>query len=138
MKTSIYNPFETLITTITNDHYLGHERGYKRRTTMPKANVAKHEDRYVIELAAPGYSRNDFNIKIENDTMTIAVEGTETREKLKDIREYNEFGYGNFERTWYVPEGVKKESIVANYNAGILTVELPIEKSKGSIKVEVT
>jgi len=138
MKTSIYSPFETLITAMTNDQCLGADWVYKRPTTVPKANVAKHEDRYIIELAAPGYSRDDFSIKVEKDTIAVAVDGMVTREKPKDVRGYNEFDYGNFERTWYVPDGVKKESITANYNAGILTVELPVEKSKGSIKVEVT
>lgn len=138
MKTSIYSPFETLITAMTNDSCLGTDWTSKRRVTVPKANVTKHDGRYVIALAAPGYSRDDFNIKVERNTITIAVEGMTTHEKSKEVREYNEFDCGNFERVWYVPDGVKKESIAANYNAGILSVELPVEKSKGSIKVEVT
>lgn len=138
MKTSIYNPFETLIATMVADPYLGSDWASKRRTTTPRANVTRHDDRYVIELAAPGYSRDDFSIKVEKDAITIAVENATAREKMKDVREYNEFEYGNFERTWTVPDGVKKDGITANYNAGILTVELPVEKSKGSIKIEVT
>lgn len=139
MKTNIYNPFESLIATVAADPYLGIDWNSKRRTTTtPRANVARHDDRFVIELAAPGYSREDFSIKVEKDALTIAVDGMTSREKSKDVREYNEFEYGNFERMWTVPDGVKKDGITANYNAGILTVELPVEKSKGSIKIEVT
>jgi len=95
-------------------------------STMPHANVVKNSEGYSIDLAVPGMSREDFNISVENNTLTIssAVESHET--SSDDTRHTREFSYMKFDRSWTLPKGVNSTAINARYDAGILSVMVPV------------
>jgi HSP20 family protein len=108
-------------------------------TNTPLANVASNEEGYTIELAAPGFSRNDFNIDVENNVLTVT--GTSYGTDEKEISSYtsHEFSCSSFTRTWSLPDGANVESVAANYEAGILNIRIPVEgtqKKKFSVSVE--
>ncbi len=106
----------------------------KSVNTVPLANVSEVESGYEISLAAPGLSRSDFKISIENNTLTVSANSDS---HVKD-ENYNEFNYSSFKRTWSLPKGTNAESITANYNAGILNIAVPTEtKKKQTINVNV-
>ena len=89
----------------------------------PKANVSKDEKGYQVSLAAPGLSREDFNIEITDNILTISSENNEKNEN--SIKQ--EYSYGKFSRSWSLPESADVEKVSANYEAGILKVNIPIE-----------
>ena len=94
--------------------------------TSPRANITENDQGYNLSLAAPGLSREDFNINVENGVMTVSA----TSENNEKSNSYSEFNYQNFKRSWSLPEGIQAESITANYQAGILNITVPTEVNK--------
>lgn len=116
----------------------------KANATAPSINVIDNEKDYEVELAAPGMTKNDFNIHIndEGDLVINMEKKEETSEKDKKTKKYlrREFSYSKFEQTLILPDDVDKTKIAANVNDGVLTVDLPkVEKKeeKASRQIEV-
>jgi HSP20 family protein len=92
---------------------------------FPPVNIIEKNDAYHIELAAPGMDKADFNVKLENNLLTISTEKKEekTAENEKMIR--REFTYKAFKRSFTVDEKIDAAGISAKYENGILKLELP-------------
>lgn len=97
--------------------------------TVPRANVVKNEEGYTIELAAPGFSRDEFIIDVENNTLSISVSTEDGPEYTSNIQ-MREFRFSSFSRSWTLPEGSNVDQIVASYDAGILYVNIPVQGTK--------
>ena len=109
-------------------------------TTVPPANVWSNDTGYSIQLAAPGYSRDDFNLSAENGTLTVTLSGDASSnfdsENCNVVR--TEYAYTEFTRSWTIPQGVNANQISARYDAGILTIDVPVEgKQNSSIVIDV-
>jgi HSP20 family protein len=97
--------------------------------TVPDVNISETDGRYHLEMAAPGLKKEDFNISVDGELITISSEKeTETKREDKDYsrREYN---YSSFSRSFTLPELVDQEKISAQYQDGILKLELPKKSS---------
>ena len=102
---------------------------------MPSTNVIENEDAYKLEIAAPGYTKKDFNINLEKNVLTISSEH-EMKEEVKYSRQ--EFAVGRFSRSFNVPETIETEKIKAEYKNGVLSVSLPKkEEMKISKKIQI-
>jgi HSP20 family protein len=89
-------------------------------------NVRKDDDKYEIEVAAPGMKKADFKLKLENDVLTISSEKKEENKDEKNGYSRREFCYQSFQRSFTLPEGhIMTDKIQAVYNDGILKIELP-------------
>ena len=98
------------------------------RTTAPAINVLETEKEYKVELAAPGMTKDDFNVHIDEDNnLVISMEKkTENKEEKKDGRYLRrEFSYSKFQQTMILPDNVDKEKIAASVEHGVLNIELP-------------
>jgi HSP20 family protein len=93
-------------------------------STVP-VNIHENTDSYQIELNAAGRTKEDFNIKIEKDQLTISFEKKEETEKKDYTTIRQEFKYKNFERSFTLDEKINTEAIEAKYENGILKVFLP-------------
>lgn len=97
-------------------------------TTIPAVNVAETEQSYHLEMAAPGHKKEDFEINMENDILSISSEiKTENEENEGDEKKVTrrEFSYSSFKRSFQLPKNVDKEKIKATYVDGILQIDLP-------------
>ena len=106
----------------------------KWERNFPAVNISENEKSYTVEVVAPGFSKEDFKIKVEDDMLTISAESKyENKENGKD-KEYTrrEYSYNSFTRSFRLPDDVKDDSINANYKDGVLGLELP--KSKVQVK----
>ena len=104
----------------------------------PRANIIKGSHGHTIEMAAPGYSRDDFQLDINNKVLTISVSSEDTQ-SYKDSIQVREYCLDTWTRSWVLPEGSNVEQISARYDAGILYIEIPNEmkmESNRSITVE--
>ena len=123
---------------IFNDFF---DNAWMERTnaTAPAINVIEHEHDYCIEVAAPGMTKEDFNIHIsENNELVISMEKkNETKEDDHHNRRYlrREFSYSKFEQALILPEDVVKEKISANASNGVLTIDLPKRTPEEKAKV---
>ena len=109
---------------------------------VPAVNISESETGFELEVAAPGMKKEDFNIEVDNNVMTISNERTsETSEEDKDKNfSRREFYYAAFRRSFNLPETVNTEKIKASYNDGILNIEIPkkeeaLPKPKRMIKI---
>jgi HSP20 family protein len=95
--------------------------------TLPAVNVRENDNEYMIEVAAPGLTKNDFKINYENGRLTISSEKKEEKKEKNESRMTRcEFSYQSFQRSFSVPEHVvNADKISATYHEGILHVALP-------------
>ena len=111
--------------------------------TAPAINVKETDKAYVVELAAPGMKKEDFNVHINDEgNLIVKMEKKqENKEEDKSARYLRrEFSYSKFEQTLLLPDDVKKEDITAKVEHGVLTVELPKvveEKVKVSRQIDI-
>ena len=126
--------FDNIISTLFN--YQGRPQRYTSIATTPRANVLKHNDGYAIELAAPGLSRDEFEIGIDDNVLSIHVGASDTPERTSHVTT-QEFSFTSFTRTWNLPKEVNVEAISAQYDAGILYVQIPTSENSSN-KITVT
>jgi len=94
--------------------------------TQPAVNVKENTDGFHLALAAPGYNKEEIEVKIDDNVLTISSEKKEetiAAEGEKFTRK--EFKYAAFKRTFTLPETVDAAKIEANYDNGILNVSIP-------------
>lgn len=105
--------------------------------TIPRANVLKTDKGYSIELAAPGFSRDEFNIAIEDSTLSISISSEDTQD-YSDSLTSREYSYTSFTRSWKLPTSTMTKGVEARYEAGILKVDIPVEgEDNRTYKIEV-
>lgn len=108
---------------------------------VPQVNVKENEKSFELELVAPGQKKEDFNIEIDNDMLTISTEAkTEKIEQEEGKFTRREFRISSFKRAFTLPETVKADEINAAYKDGILTLTLPkkeeaLPKAKRMIEI---
>ena len=117
----------------------------KANATAPAINVFETEKEYKVELAVPGMTKEDFNVRIDEDNnLVITMEKkTENKEEKKEGRYLRrEFSYSKFQQTMILPENVDKEKISAAVENGVLNVQLPklsaeeVKKAEKQIEVK--
>lgn len=92
---------------------------------MPPVNVEEFDDRFELNVFAAGYSKSDFDVRLENETLIILAKGSENPEAESENWRRKEFHARGFERHFIVNEKVDKDAINAKYKDGILKVTLP-------------
>lgn len=125
MRRTNGNLLPSLLEDIFDDNVL--ENRFKNFRSLPAVNIEEHEDKYSLELAAPGKSKKDFNIELDNDLLTISSETKEDNKTEDKERNFTrrEFSYESFKRSFTLPESVDTSKIRANYKNGVLILELP-------------
>ena len=99
---------------------------------------------YKVEVAAPGMTKDDFNITLDEDNnLVIEMEKKNENEEKDDKKKYlrREFSYSKFSQTILLPDNVEKEKISAKVDNGILAISIPkmdeekIAKAPKSIEI---
>lgn len=96
-------------------------------TTLPSVNIVENNDNFVVEMAAPGMKKDDFNIELSDDMLTISSE-REVENELNEDERYTrrEFSYQAFQRSFQLPKHVVDDAKVnAKYEDGILRILIP-------------
>lgn len=90
----------------------------------PAVNITENNDQFEVILAVPGYKKEDFNVKLENEVLEISANMENKENDTKFLRK--EFTAASFKRTFKVEKNVvNEEKIEASYNNGILSILLP-------------
>ena len=130
---SIFNEF-------FNDDFMGLTPA--KQFASPAVNVIENEKDYTLELAAPGMTKNDFNVRLENDNeLVISLQKKDEKKDQKKNYLRREFSYASYQQTFVVPEEVNIEAIAAAMNDGVLTITLPkkevVTKVPASRQIEI-
>jgi HSP20 family protein len=92
---------------------------------VPTANITENRKEYIVELAAPGLDRKDFNIELDEQTLTISAEKEMEEKKEEEQFSRKEYSFQSFKRTFYIPQAIKEDKIEAKYDKGVLKVIMP-------------
>jgi len=98
---------------------------FNRLTTVPAVNIVENKDDYKVSLAVPGMKKEDFNIDVEGNMLTISSEKEENKEEKEERFTRKEYSYSSFSRSFTLPDEVNKEKIEAKYEDGVLKLILP-------------
>ncbi|MCB0650353.1 MAG: Hsp20/alpha crystallin family protein [Saprospiraceae bacterium] len=93
--------------------------------TLPAVNIKETDKEFGLELAAPGMSKEDFKVAVEDDVLTISAEKEFSKEDKKDNYNRREFSYSSFQRRFNLPESIEADKVTAKYKDGVLHVSLP-------------
>ena len=111
-------------------------------TTLPSVNIKENPDAFTVEVAAPGFDKNDFKLELNNNTLTVSSEKkVESETKENEVFTKREFSYQSFSRSFTLPMIADGERISANYENGILLVSIPKKeeaKPKPSRMIEIS
>lgn len=91
----------------------------------PAVNVSEKTEAYELSVAAPGLKKDDFNIDVEGNMLTISCENEENKEEKDNKYTRTEYSYSSFSRSFTLPEEVAQDKIEASYQDGVLQVKLP-------------
>ena len=91
---------------------------------VPPVDVYEDEHKVVLKLEVPGIKQEDLKINVENNSLTISGERKFEKEEKEENFHRIERRYGNFYRAFTLPSTVDAENIHANYDSGILKVEM--------------
>ena len=97
----------------------------ERALTVPAVNITENKNGYQVSLAAPGMEKNDFNIDVEGNMITISSEKEDNLEEKDSRYTRREYSYSSFSRSFHLPDEVNQDKIEATYTDGVLNVMLP-------------
>lgn len=100
--------------------------------SFPATNVKENDKEFKIELAAPGYKKEDIKINLENDVLTISAETKQEKNDENEKFTRKEFSYNSFSRSFQMPSTADGENVNANYEEGIL--KLTVGKKHEAVK----
>ncbi len=100
-----------------------------RQFATPAVNIIENDKQYDIQIAAPGMTKDDFKISInDNNELVINLEKKQKEEKKDDDKRTwlrREFSYASYSQSFVLPEDVKEENINAKMENGVLNIVLP-------------
>jgi HSP20 family protein len=114
------------------------EEAIGRGAWNPSVDIYENKDQIVLEAELPGMNREDFELSVENNVITLR--GERRFEKKDDTDNYHrvERSYGSFTRSFTLPQTVSAEGAKAEYSNGVLRVTLPKREETKSRRIEVT
>lgn len=122
-----------------NDRFF--DSDWLKKQSVPAVNVRETEKNFEIEVAAPGLSKKDFKITVDNGVLTISSEKKEEKEQKEKDYTRKEFSYSSFSRSFTLPENVNEDDVKANYEDGLLKLNVAKKvivqpKAKKAIEVK--
>jgi len=120
---------------LSNDDFFNNDF-FDEDGLMPAMNVKEHDNDFEIEFAAPGFTKKDFEVTIDDNVLNVCGEKKEEKEEKKEDYTRKEFNYNSFKRSLNLPKTVNTDQDVkATYKNGILKLNLlKKEEAKGQAK----
>jgi HSP20 family protein len=107
--------------------------------TLPAMDVSEDQKAFKITAELPGMSEKDIEVIVTGDLIVLKGEKRQEHEEKGKNRYLAERSYGSFQRSFYLPEGVARDKVIAEFSNGLLTVMLPktMEAQAQQKKIEV-
>ena len=135
------NLFDDLL---TRDFWNWGQDNYSNgRSSLPAVNIRENNDSYVVEMAAPSMSKEDFKIELDGNLLTISSENQEQQEENEGGKYMRrEFSFRSFQRSFQLAKDVVDiDSIQARYENGVLYLTIPKKeevKQKGPRMIQIS
>jgi HSP20 family protein len=116
--------FNSPLDTLFNEFFTTPEVPASRVKSRPAINLIETADNYRLEVAAPGLTKSDFHLNVEDDVLSLKV-SKETGKADNETVVRQGFSYHDFERTFRLGDAIDSNGIGASYEQGVLTITLP-------------
>lgn len=103
----------------------------------PPVEIAQNEDSVVLRAELPGLKKDDIELTVHRDTVTLKGSKKDETERKDGEYYYSERRYGEFARTFSLPRPVNPEAVEARYENGILQVTIPVAEEAKPRKIEI-
>jgi len=103
----------------------------------PSMDVSETENSVVVKAEVPGMERDDIEVSLTGDTLTIKGEKKDERKESKGNYRLVERRYGTFSRTIPVPAGIDADKVSAEFKNGVLTITLPKTEETRTKKIQI-
>jgi HSP20 family protein len=130
-ETSFPNMFSDLL---DYDRFFGVQPFKNLQNGFPAVNVKEAEKEYKIELAVPGFKKENIDVHLDNDILHISAESKNEKNEEDENFTRKEFSYNSFSRSFQLPQSANNEKIDAKYEDGILKIK--VNKKEEAIKAE--
>lgn len=100
---------------------------------QPAVNIIEKNASFELEVAAPGFEKQDFTLNVEKGYLTVRAQRENKQEATAERFTRREFRFDNFSRSFKLPETVNQEAISAVYVNGVLQVTLPKKEEATTI-----
>lgn len=95
------------------------------RTWTPATNIISKEDGYQLELAVPGYNKNDIKVEVDKGVLHISTQQEKKNEESNEHYTRKEFMLSSFSKSFHLTDDIDEEKIAASFENGVLRVALP-------------
>src|SRR6266487_6521218 len=132
---SLQNEVNRLFSSNMSDAFT--DEGIARGTWNPTVDIYENKDRIVIDADLPCMNREDIHLTFENNVLTLS--GERRFEKKDEADNYHriECSYGTFTRSFAVQQTESIEGVTAEYNNGILRIDLPKREEVKARRIEI-
>jgi HSP20 family protein len=124
-RTSFVTPFSDLMNDLFHHdigHFIGHD-DVKRGVNA--VNITESPEAFDLRLLAPGFSKQDLKLRVENNLLTVSAEKKQDELKENERWTRREFSHTTFSRSFRLPETVNAEAITAAFTDGVLHLSIP-------------
>lgn len=111
--------------------------GIARGSWSPSVDIYENKDQIVIEAELPGMKREEFDLSVENNVITLRGERQFEKQDETDNYHRVERAYGSFTRSFTLPNTVSTEGATADYSNGVLRVTLPKRTETKARRIEI-
>ncbi len=113
------------------------DEGIARGAWNPNVDIYENKDQIVLEAELPGMNREDFDLSVENNVLTLRGERRFEKKDESDNYHRVERSYGSFSRSFTLPQTVSAEGATAEYSNGVLRVALPKREEVKARRIEI-
>jgi len=131
---SIHQELDNFLRDTFFAHTFGNPLNIMKNTILrPAIEVTQNKENYKVKVQLPGICKDNIDVEMDNDFMTISAETREEKEEKKEEEQNlryhtSEFRYGKYQRTISFDQPVKTDEATADYKNGVLTVIVPKQK----------
>jgi HSP20 family protein len=104
----------------------------------PDLDIAENRDHYTIRVEMPGVSKDDVNVEVNGDALSISGEKKAEKTDEQESWHYVERSFGSFQRVLAIPEDADADKIDAGFRDGVLTITLPRRADAESTRRKIT
>jgi HSP20 family protein len=113
-------------------------REFAKGAWSPNVDIYEDKDRLIVEAELPGMNRDDFEISVENNVLTLRGERKFEKKTEGDNYHRVERSYGAFTRQFTLPQTITADGATADFENGVLRVALPKREETKARKIEIT
>lgn len=96
---------------------------------MPAVNIKDNTKSFDLEVAAPGYKKEELKVNVEDGVLTISSEKKKESEEEKNGYTRREFNYSSFSRSFQLPQNADADNVKASFVDGVLKLSVPKTKA---------